>query len=218
MRPEGPRAPRARQRGFTLVEVLVVLIITGLVSSILFEGLSQSVRIRRTAGIELSRVQRDAMKVAWYRQVVNALVPDYPDGTERFKGGPTAFTGLSTASVGIVLDSAAPVAMALAIDVATNTTSVRVTTVDAGGRGTTVELLKLDGSDYAFRYLDDQDQVNNEWPRRTLAPTTQLPAAIWIVDGTGTRATSEVLVANIAGPRDQQPRLPPIILNSGAVP
>ena len=186
---------RAQSRGFTLVEVLVVLVITGLVSTILFQGLAQSVRVRRSAGIELVRVQRDDMKTAWYRLIVNSLAPDEPDGGHLFKGGPTSFDGLSTAGVGLALDNTAPITVTLAIDAASDTTAVR-----AGS----VELLRLPGTDYAFRYVDDAGPASEVWPRRTLDPTKQLPGAIWIVD-TQRRPTSETIVASVVGPRDAPP-------------
>ena len=209
---EGPRA-----RGFTLLEVLVVMILTGLVSTILFEGLAQAVRIRQSAGIESEQLQRDAMRLAWYRQLVNGLVPDLPNGAARFQGGQTSFRGLSLNPVSIASGALAPVGVTLTLDVATRTTALRVASEENVQLAKSITLLRLAGTDFAFAYLDDEGNRSSVWPPQTSGVRPQLPAAIWIVD-TQNDSRAELLTAVVVGARDAPPRLPSIVTNSGVVP
>ena len=208
---------RRRERGFTLLEVLVVMILTGLVSTILFEGLAQAVRIRQNAGVESAQLQRDAMRLAWYRQLVNGLIPDLPNGATRFQGGPTSFRGLSLNPVSVDSGALAPVGVTLAVDVATRTTALRVSSDESAAATKTIDLLHLAGTDFAFAYLDDDGHRSSVWPPQTLAARPQLPAAIWIVD-TQSSDRSELLTATVLGLRDAPPRLPAVVTNSGVVP
>ncbi|HUX23131.1 MAG TPA: type II secretion system protein, partial [Burkholderiales bacterium] len=50
--------PRSNQSGFTLIEVLVVLIIVGIISGVLFQALEQAYRLQDRYGTELFRVQQ----------------------------------------------------------------------------------------------------------------------------------------------------------------
>ena len=193
------------------------MILTGLVSTILFEGLAQATRIRQNAGVESAQLQRDAMRLAWYRQLVNGLIPDLPNGAARFQGGPTSFRGLSLNPVSIDSGALAPVSVTLGVDVKTRATALRVASEENIGTTKTIALLHLVGTDFAFAYLDDDGHQNSVWPPQTLGTRPQLPAAIWIINTqNGDRA--ELLTATVIGARDAIPRLPSIVTNSGVVP
>lgn len=206
-----------RDPGFTLLEVLVVMILTGLVSTILFEGLAQAVRIRQNAGVESAQLQRDGMRLAWYRQLVNGLIPDLPNGSARFQGGPTSFRGLSLNPVNIHSGALAAVGVTLSVDVATRETTLRVTSDENGEATKSVTLLHLVGTDFAFAYLDDDGNRSSVWPPQTQANRPQLPSAIWIFNTqNGDRA--ELLTATVIGAREAMPRLPSVVTNSGVAP
>ena len=90
----------ARSGGFTLIEVLVVMTLVALVSGVLFEALERAYRLKERFGVELFNVQQGQMATDWYRQSVNGLYPDYPDGGNVFKGAEQEFSGLSTNPLG----------------------------------------------------------------------------------------------------------------------
>ena len=94
--------PRAapRSSGFTLIEVLVVLVLAGSISSLLFEALERAYRLQERFGIELFGTQQGQMATDWYRQTVQGKRPDYPDGRNQFKGGEKEFSGLTGNSLG----------------------------------------------------------------------------------------------------------------------
>ena len=86
----------AKRGGFTLIEMLVVLIITALVSGVLFQALERSYALQRRFGTELFKVQQGQMAVDWYRQTVQGLYPEQPNGSDLFHGDGATFSGLST--------------------------------------------------------------------------------------------------------------------------
>lgn len=87
---------RRRSRGFTILEMLVVLMIVGFISSILFQALSQTYKLQSRFGLQLAQSQQGAMYTDWFRQVVQGLQTDFVNGKEQFKGTETEFTGTTT--------------------------------------------------------------------------------------------------------------------------
>src|SRR5579863_9963924 len=67
-----PHAIR-RQAAFTLIEMLVVLLIVGMTTTLLFQMLSQTFRMQRYAGIQIADSRQGAMEADWFRQVINGL-------------------------------------------------------------------------------------------------------------------------------------------------
>ena len=60
-------------RGFTLLEMLVVLILTGMITGILIQGLDQVFRLQTHFGRELFNSQQGEMYAEWFRESVNGL-------------------------------------------------------------------------------------------------------------------------------------------------
>lgn len=89
-------AIKSRATGFTLIEVLVVMIMVVMISAILLQALERAYRLKERFGTELFKVQQGQMATDWYRQSVNGLFPDYPDGANVFHGDEQEFSGLST--------------------------------------------------------------------------------------------------------------------------
>lgn len=82
--------------GFTILEMLVVLMIVGFITSILFQALSQVYKLQSRFGLQLAESQQGAMYTDWYRQVVQGLQADYPNGKEKFQGSEAEFIGVTT--------------------------------------------------------------------------------------------------------------------------
>ena len=61
-------------RGFTLIEILVVLVITGFIVAILLQALQQVFRLQTHFGSEIFHTQRGAMYTEWFRQSINGLI------------------------------------------------------------------------------------------------------------------------------------------------
>ncbi len=201
---------RGANRGFTLIEILVVMILVSMIVTVLFQGLAQAIRIRSSAGIETAQVAREAMRRVWYRQLINGLIPDDENGTAIFQGGPTSFRGQSTNAIDFDTGAVLPITVTLEVDAASDSTIVRVTTRSVAVGPHEIALLSLPGMNFAFAYVDTDASQSSVWPRRVIGKAPQLPSAIWIVDGSGNQST-ELLTGSILGRRDAVGGLPALL-------
>lgn len=109
-----PITVRARSFGFTILEMLVVLIIVGFVTSILFQALGQIYKLQSRFGVQLAESQQGVMYTDWFRQVVQGLQTDFPNGKERFQGREAEFTGVTTSPLSA--DYGAPTKISLGLE------------------------------------------------------------------------------------------------------
>jgi general secretion pathway protein J len=87
---------RPRLRGFTILEMLVVLLIVGFITTILFQALEQIYKLQSRFGLQLAQSQQGAMYTDWFRQVVQGMQTDFVNGKEQFQGSEAEFTGTTT--------------------------------------------------------------------------------------------------------------------------
>lgn len=179
-------------RGFTLIEVLVVMIMVALIGSVLFQALEQAYRLKDRFGVELFNVQQGQMATDWYRQSVNGLYPDYADGAHVFKGGELEFSGLSTTPLSEDYGIATAVTWRLRPEPQHGISTLLYV---VGKQETAI--LSWRGKEPRFGYLDDTRAAHDSWPPR-LGQFPQLPTQIQIQSRDG--ADSMVLVATPMGP------------------
>lgn len=84
-----------RFAGFTLIEVLVVLVIASLVTSILFSAMSQMLNVQRRLSETVSAQTDAAMRENWFRLLIQGLYPDERRGPAEFKGEARTLSGLT---------------------------------------------------------------------------------------------------------------------------
>ena len=104
---------RVRALGFTILEMLVVLMIVGFITSILFQALSQIYKLQGRFGLQLAESQQGAMYTDWFRQVVQGLQTDFPSGRGIFRGSETEFTGVTTSPLSTDYGAPTPVTLSL---------------------------------------------------------------------------------------------------------
>ncbi len=165
------RAPRA-QCGFTLVEMLVVLLIVGLLSGLLFDGAAQLMGMQARLNGQLKSLRGETLRADWLRQVVQGLQPDYPDGTQIFKGSPRGFSGLTSNPLSGDYGALQAFAVTVARDAATNSMLLRY----ESGSSASI-LLSGSGDLWRLRYIDGSGQMHEDWPPPA-GRWPQLPAAI----------------------------------------
>ncbi len=84
-----------RQGGFSLLEVLVVLVIVGFVSAALVQALSQVLSVRTRLGPFIDRSEDTARVGEWYRRVISGVVPAPKDSIYVFRGTSNEIIGLT---------------------------------------------------------------------------------------------------------------------------
>ncbi len=163
---------RLNQAGFTLVEVLVVLTMVALISSVLFQALERSYRLQDRFGEELFSVQQGQMATDWYRQTVQGLHPDYPDGADVFQGAVQEFSGLSTNPLSD--DYGVPTRVIWKLRRSALSGLTELVYVD---KKQETPILSWRSRDAKFVYLDDGHIAHDRWPP-PLGLFPQLPRQI----------------------------------------
>ena len=90
----GKRFPRG-SRGFTLLEVLVVLVLVSLTMTVLMQGVLYTLQLRTQFLTQQQRLREDFLPESWFRSSSAALAPVKADRPEAFQGDREGFRGLS---------------------------------------------------------------------------------------------------------------------------
>ena len=166
---------RSGQAGFTLIEVLVVLIIVGMTSGVLFEALERAYRLQERFGIALFKAQQGQMAADWYRQTIEGLQPDDLDGAHVFKGKDNEFSGLTSNPLSGEYGAPTPVTW----EVRNNRKDGRTELVYIEGKHET-SVLSWGSKQARFIYLDEKLMPYSSWPP-PLGLSTQIPKQIQLV-------------------------------------
>jgi len=159
-------------RGFTLLEMLVVMVITSLMATILFSGLHWVLQLKTRFNETADAVPRQALYQEWFRQVVEGLQPDFQDGKGFFAGDERQFSGLSTAPLTTEYGAPEQIRLSLFYQAATNRTELRALV-----RGQDHLVDSWPGRSGRFEYEDNAGQRQREWQARE-ASREQIPGAI----------------------------------------
>jgi prepilin-type N-terminal cleavage/methylation domain-containing protein len=189
-------AKSLQNRGFTLIEVLVVLILFGMIGSILFQALERAYHLQDRFGTELFSVQQGQMATDWYRQTVQGLYPEYPAGPNLFRGNAQEFSGLSTNPLNS--DPGAPTSITWQIRNNLQNGTIELIYIEGKQES---PILNWQSKGARFIYLDEKLAAQEVWPP-PLGLTNQLPTQIQLeIKGAGT------LIASPMGPTQLLPRL-----------
>jgi general secretion pathway protein J len=166
---------RPGQAGFTLIEVLVVLILVAMVSGILFQALERAYRLQNRFGSELFKVQQGQMAADWYRQAVQGLYPDQPEGQNIFRGKSQEFSGLSSNPLGDSYGTPTPITWKIREGQEDGTTELVY-----GEEKKETPVLIWRTSQARFKYMDAVQASHDSWPP-PLGLFPQLPTQIQLV-------------------------------------
>lgn len=168
-------AKASNQTGFTLIEVLVVLIIVGMVSGVLFQALERAYRLQERFGMELFSAQQGQMAADWYRQTVQGLQPDYPDGRSIFQGSQLEFSGLTSNPLSDEYGAPTPITWKIRNNRQNGTMELAYLEEK---QETTI--LAWRSKEARFIYFDEKLMPHDSWPP-PLGLWTQLPKQIQLV-------------------------------------
>ncbi|GLR11950.1 hypothetical protein GCM10007907_07400 [Chitinimonas prasina] len=206
VRPASPHQPvvlgSLRQRGFTLVEILVVMVITSLVTGLLFQSMAMINRAQQGFDAQLAEMGRGGVRAEWYRQLVGGLVPDYNDGKDKFTGGAMRLSGLTTMPLSPRYGAPQAFSLVLRPDGGEMTLVYRAEETQAD-----FEVYRWPALKATFRYQDVDGSEYDSWPPVSALKPAQLPSAITI------QSVGEDAISWVAVPRgdlqdEQKPTLP----------
>lgn len=185
--------------GFTLLEMLVVLLLSSLVTMLLLQGLQHVFRLQRNFGAEQFSTQQGAMQVAWFRQSINGLMPEYPDGNNKFRGDTRQLQGLTVAALDAPDGTLVHFQWQLNFDPKQGRTLLKY-----GRDEKASTIMAWEGNGGGFRYLDANAEAHDEWPP-FLGQWPQLPTAILLE--TRQASGGKIIVASPRGPVNTMFRL-----------
>ncbi len=189
-------------RGFTLMELLVVLVITAMLMTMLFQSLQIFQRAQERIDVKTLQARQAELVDLWFENSVNALYPHPPvrNASEQaqFEGDATRWQGYTLQPL-----RGTPGAPVLV--------QWRVESDRRGSRLIYKSSDQLDlvfaqsARDLHFSYFDEAGKAYSQWPP-SKGLHTSLPAAIALADGTESNASTYRYVA-VRGPL--QPLLEP---------
>ena len=194
---------KTHNRGFTLLEVLVVLIITGMLTAVLTQALGFVLQIRLSVMNKITGLEKTAVTRSLYLSPLEGLVPDYPEKPDIFVGSENKIHGLTTHAIENRPGAIVPFEMYFDSD-----PNNSQTTLIYKERGR--EPLKLGswpGNVGRFTYKDRTGPWLAAWPPAQAIGKerpSQTPWSVRIEMGTG---FPSALVAYVAGPHDRISRL-----------
>lgn len=199
----------ARARGFTLLEMLVVMLVAGMALTLTTQALGQYQRahVRALANERSGRELR--LAEAWFSDAVRGLYPAGTDaasrqqiafgkasGTSPFKGDADRFSGTTLAPVfagqGVPVDQT--------WQLVTGPDDMPRLRVDEETRTVDLPLPRAGGAE--FQYMDTDGKWHPQWPP-ALGQWPQLPDAIVLslAPLPGDAASGGTIVAAVMGPR-----------------
>jgi general secretion pathway protein J len=191
-------------RGFTLIEVLVVLVIVGMVSTLLMEAIFYTGNLRNRLGQRIDEVRRLELAHQWFGDSVQGLTAFPPEVVPPFQGTATRFSGLTR--MGITATPGRLVRIRWEIK-ANQGDAVLGYQEGEKESGRFLPVLRFDLQEQdvqGFSYLGPEGRFHPRWPPSGEPGVQQLPVAVRAVfsSSTGTR----VWLQRIGGRRT--PRTP----------
>lgn len=182
----------APSRGFTLLEALVVLVITGLISVVLVQGFGLLLSARTSVQDKIVAVDEALVEQNLFLEPLRGVVPDYPDRPHMFIGEPQRLHGLTARPLQARAGSPVPFTLTITYERQTNRTSLTYQ------EDNTEPMIigSWEGEKGAFAYRDIAGAWRDTWPVQDDQKAPQTPWLIRISKGTGFPAN---LVASVGG-------------------
>lgn len=182
--------------GFTLLEILVVLAITAIISMLMIQGYSQMLLMRARFLQSTESHRADHLREAWFRDTVSAITLTLPDREQPFEGASDHLRGISTQPLAAI--SGAPAVIEWTLQPLEDAFSLDY---HEPQRNQGWEVMRLPAP-AKFRFRDQEGKWHENWPPQD-QESPRLPD---LVELSGTQNNSEFRwLAPILG--QKEPRL-----------
>jgi len=188
-------------RGFTLLEVIVVLMISSLITAILFQGLSLILDTRFRVINALTRIESVGLQESIVTTPLRGMLPDHKGELGVFAGDERRLKGLTLSPLYGTIG--APTAFAMTLDHNITEDETLLIYVEVGYDP--VVIARWPGDIGAFSYLGRKGDWEKRWPPFSAAPDTiQVPRTVRLDTGSEIRPTH---VVRVMGPHNRLVRL-----------
>ncbi len=180
------------QRGFTLLEALVVLMITAMVAVVLVQGFGLLLGTRTAVQDKLVAVNEAVLEQSLFLEPIRGIVPDYPERPHIFVGEPERLHGITVRPLQARTGTPVPFTLTLSYDPRTDRTSLtyqeeNTPPLVVGGWA---------GRKGAFAYRDLTGNWLEAWPPKNSLDAPQTPWLIRLEKGSGFPTN---MVASVGG-------------------
>jgi hypothetical protein len=148
-----------------------------MVAAIVFGSLGQVLDARARLRPYLDKSEETALVAGWFRQTVQALIPDYDTGKNRFTASANAFSGLTASPLLGPAGTPTAFTWALNYDPVSDLTVLQYREKPSD----TVEIARWSGKDAVFTYYGQDQEWRRVWPPTDLGTSTtaaQLPQLV----------------------------------------
>lgn len=157
----------SQQRGFTLIEMLVTLVLIAIITTTIMQGMSYLWRLQTRFNEVIATASVRDMHADWWRTAIRGLLTVPPQGAGLFKGAPRALHGISLYTPGHQPDISAPL------------TCLIVARVRADALVCNDQPILQLPEDSRFTYLDPSWKQHKRWPP-SAGKYRQLPQVVLI--------------------------------------
>lgn len=181
-----------RARGFTLLEALVVLVITGLVSVVLVQGFGLLLGARTSVQDKIVAVDQAMIEQNLFLEPLRGVVPDYFERPHVFSGEEKRLRGLTSRPLQARTGTPVPFTFTIAYDASSNRTAL----IYQEEKTEPLTLGSWEGKTGAFAYRNLSGPWLETWPPENDPTAPQTPWLIRIERGTG---LPKNMVASVGG-------------------
>jgi prepilin-type N-terminal cleavage/methylation domain-containing protein len=174
-------------RGFTLFEVLVVLVITGMISAVLMQGFSIVLGTRLAVADKIENLQGVVVNQSIITEPIRGIVPDASKEPTPFSGQPRSLSGRTVRP--LLSPPGVPTFFTLTLENESGGTKL----VYEERGSAKADIAHWPGNGPTFKYRDLRGAWLSTWPPP--GNVSQTPWLIWIDDG----ATSAPWIISVLG-------------------
>jgi prepilin-type N-terminal cleavage/methylation domain-containing protein len=206
----GKNALRSRSRGFTLLEVLVVLVIVGLISAVLMQAMGAIMHARTSVAAAVLNLDTVVLQRSIISEPISGIMPEYPNQPSVFRGTSEDLQGLTIRPAGDIAGGPEPFHLTFERRADDDTTAL----IYVGCNNEKRELARWSGSRGEFSYLGvPGGDWSDQWPVGTMP--SQTPMLVRIETGL---PGNETIVAFIDSPHERTLRLSDVFATDQTTP
>ena len=192
---------KSGQSGFTLLEALVVLIITGLVSVVLVQGFGLILAARTSVQDKLVDIDQQVIQRNVFLEPLRGILPDYPNRPNVFSGDARRLHGLTVRP--LEERPGVPVSFTMWLDYDRGENQTSLAYQEQGAE--ILVLARWSGERGSFAYRDRTGDWTAVWP--PAQNVDQAPQTPWLIRVDLGFGYPQSVIASVAGAHQRPLRL-----------